>query len=624
MTLRDGGANIAVYSANAHHIDLCLFDGEGHQQWHHRLTKRDGDIHFMFVEGITEGQHYGLRASGPFDPATGHFFDHHKLLLDPYARAISQPFRYAPALSRHGAETAQLVPKAVATADMPALPLRAAQQPGLIYELNVRSFTMRHPDVPEAKRGTIAALAEPAIIRHLQSVGADTIELMPIATWIDERHLVNLGLRNAWGYNPVSFFAPDPRLAPGGLGELRETVAALHDHSISVVLDVVFNHTGESDALGPSVSFRGLDNRAYYRLFHGAYLNDAGTGNSLALDRPHNVRLVIDAMRHWALSCGIDGFRFDLATIMGRTEDGFRTDAPLFEAIEADPLLSTRILIAEPWDLGPGGYQLGQFPENWYEWNDRFRDDVRRFYRGDSWSANALATRLTGSSDVFSRKGRPSRSINFIAAHDGFTLADLLVFDRKHNEANGEGNRDGKDHEITCIGSNARALLATLLLSRGTPMITAGDEFGRTQHGNNNAYAQDNDNTWLNWDRSDQETICFFGLLVKLRKELGDILEDCFLTNGNATWYGADGQLIDWQLSSLRTVTLVIDATERRVAMHLSADNIAAAMAVPARSGHMWYQLFSTRDKSFDHPHFVAVFEERAEAESQRLRTQAH
>lgn len=568
----------------------------------------------MFVEGIREGQHYGLRASGPYDPASGHHFDHHKLLLDPYAKAISAAFQYTPPLSRHGAETGHLVPRAIATADMPAMALRTPHQPGLVYELNVRGFTMRHPDVPEAKRGTIAALAEPAIIKHFKFIGADTIELMPIAAWIDERHLVNLGLRNAWGYNPVSFFAIDPRLAPGGLKELCETVSILHEHGFNVLLDVVFNHTGEGDALGPTLSFRGLDNKAYYRLFHGAYVNDAGTGNTLALDRQQPVNLVVNALRHWVSTCGIDGFRFDLATVMGRDEDGFDPEAPLLTAINADPILSSRILIAEPWDVGPGGYQLGNFPPNWYEWNDRYRDDVRRFFRGDGWSANALATRLAGSSDIFASKSRPSRSINFIAAHDGFTLADLLKYDHKNNEMNGEGNRDGKNHEVTCIGSNARALLATLLLSRGTPMIAAGDEFGRTQKGNNNAYAQDNEITWLDWNHADNKLTETFAQLMVFRKQLADVLEDRFLTNGNATWHGADGSPKNWDVASKRTLTLVLKTNARRVAIHISAAGSPVPMVVPALPGHSWRELYSTNDAAFNHPHVVAVFEEQPTA----------
>jgi len=363
-------------------------------------------VHFQFIEGVKAGQHYGLRADGPYDPNAGHHFDPQKLLLDPYATAISAPFQYHPDLSRHGTETSRLVPKAIASPRTAHVPIRRPKQPQLIYELNVRGLTKLHPDVPEHKRGTIAALAEPAILNHFKSIGADTIELMPIAAWIDERHLVNLGLRNAWGYNPVSMFAIDPRLAPGGLQELRDTVMKLHAENISVILDVVFNHTGESDMLGPTLSLRGLDCTGYYRLFHGTNVNDAGTGNTLALDRPHTVQWILAAMRHWVETCGIDGFRFDLATIMGRHENGFSPDAPLLTAINTDPVLKDRILIAEPWDIGPGGYQLGNFPNHWLEWNDKYRDDVRRFWRGDAFAANNFATRLAGSSDVFANKGK--------------------------------------------------------------------------------------------------------------------------------------------------------------------------------------------------------------------------
>lgn len=606
--MRDSGANIAVYSANADRIDLCLYDNAGAEMQRLPLSQCKDDVHFLFVEGIMEGQHYGLRAHGPYDPAAGHQFDDNKLLLDPYAKAISAPFQNKAALSRHGDDTAGFVPKAIAVATTAPAPLRQPHKPGLIYEINVRAFTMRHPEIPAGKRGTIAALAEPAIIRHLRAIGAETIDLMPIAAWIDERHLVNLGLRNAWGYNPIALFAVDPRLAPGGLEEVRTTVAALHEHGINVILDVVFNHTGEGDALGPTLSFRGLDNLSYYRLFHGAYVNDAGTGNTLALDRPHTIQLVTDAMRHWVNACGIDGFRFDLASVMGRTADGFDSNAALFRAIEADPLLSTRILIAEPWDVGPGGYQLGNFPQRWLEWNDRFRDDVRRFFRGDAWSANALATRLAGSSDVFTGKGNPSHSVNFIAAHDGFTLADLLTFDRKHNELNGEGNRDGKDNEVTCIGSNAHVLLATLLLSRGTPMLTAGDEIGRTQHGNNNAYAQDNELTWLDWQNADLDLIESVSALMALRRKHGAYIADAFLSNGNAAWFGAGGAAIDWSVSNIRTLTLVVTSDTGRLAIHICADAQAVPMAVPANSGRQWKQLFSTNSASFNHPHAVSVF----------------
>jgi glycogen debranching enzyme len=601
-----------VYSAAATHIDVALFDGDI-QIWHHKLTQRAGDIHFAFVEGIQAGQHYGLRAFGPYDPAAGHHFDHHKLLLDPHAKAVSGHFSYHPELSRHGAETAHLVPKGVATPVQIPLPLRKPTQAKLIYELNVRGFTMRHPDVPKQLRGTVAALAEPAIIKHFKTIGVDTIELMPIAAWIDERHLVNLGLRNAWGYNPVSMFAIDPRLAPGGLQELRDTVSTLHDNGFNVVLDVVFNHTGESDMLGPTLSQRGLDCTGYYRLFHGTNINDAGTGNTLALDRPHTVHWITEAMRHWVQACGVDGFRFDLATIMGREENnGFNVGAPLLAAIENDPVLSTRILIAEPWDIGPGGYQLGNFPQNWYEWNDKFRDDVRRFWRGDAWSANSMATRMSGSSDVFARKGKPSRSINFISAHDGFTLHDLLHFTQKNNLANGENNRDGKNHEITCPGSKALALLSSLLFARGTPMLTAGDEFGRTQGGNNNAYAQDNETTWLDWEHRNTKLESQFASLVKLKAQLTDVLGDSFLQGAgerpDVEWFGNDGLPLNWSRDSNRSFSMVLRAPKRRICIFFNGASTSQHLHVTAAKGMIWHNLTG---QGLDAPaHSVMIYEE--------------
>jgi glycogen debranching enzyme len=582
-----------VYSASATRIDLVLFEDE-RALWQTTLALREGHTHYLFVKGIKAGQHYGFRAFGPYDPTAGLYFDERKLLLDPFSKAITAPFAYHPALSRYGEETSNLVPKAIATATGAAAPLRQPHEPKLIYELNVRGFSKLHTDVPEHKRGTIAALAEPAILQHFKTLGVDTIELMPIAAWIDERHLVNLGLRNAWGYNPVSMFAIDPRLAPGGLQELRDTVSCLHDAGLNVVLDVVFNHTGESDNLGPTLSLRGLDNPGYYRLFHGAYCNDAGTGNTLALDRPYTVHWIMEAMRHWVLECGIDGFRFDLATVMGREDQGFNCQALLLEAIESDPVLASRILIAEPWDIGPGGYQLGNFPKNWYEWNDKFRDDVRRFWRGDPWSMNAMATRMAGSSDIFSTKAKPSRSINFIAAHDGFTLHDLLHFTQKNNLANGENNRDGKSDEVTCQGASAQALLASLLFARGTAMLTAGDEFGRTQGGNNNAYAQDNETTWLDWENRDTQLEEQFAKLVKLKADLADVLGDHFLMGQTANgppdveWLNEDGAPLDWSRPDNRCLAMVLNSAKRRVCIFINGAPHAKTLAIPPTTTKHW------------------------------------
>ena len=392
---------------------------------------------------------------------------------------------------------------------MPPAPPRFARG-GLIYELNARAFTMLHPDIPAAQRGTVAALAHPSVIAHLQKLHVSAVELMPITAWIDERHLPPLGLTNAWGYNPVAAMALDPRLCPGGVAELRETVAALHAAGIGVLLDLVLNHTGESDVHGPVLSLRALDNAAYAHEPNGALINDTGCGNTLNFGHPAVRALALATLRHFVRHCGVDGFRFDLAPVLARGP-GFDPAAPFFAELAADPQLADRVLIAEPWDIGPGGYQLGQFPANWLEWNDRFRDDVRRFWRGDV-GVGLLATRLAGSADLF---GPDCRSVNFLAAHDGFTLADCVAYEHRHNHANGEDNRDGHGENFSwnhgCEGpshdprvnaaraEDLRAMLGTLFASTGTVMLTAGDEFGRTQHGNNNAYCQDNAAFWLDW-----------------------------------------------------------------------------------------------------------------------------
>ena len=390
-----------------------------------------------------------------YDPARGLWFDPDKLLVDPYATAIDRPYTYDPRLAARrgeGGDTAPLMPKSVVEAPFAAV---ANDQPvfkpgGLIYELNVRSFTMLHPQVPPRLRGTVAALALPAVIEHLQKLGVSAVELMPVTAWIDERHLPPLGLSNAWGYNPVTFMALDPRLAPGGLAELRDTVSALRAAGIGVILDLVFNHTGESDEFGPTLSLRGLDNLAYYRHApDGSLVNDTGTGNTIAAQHPVVRELILDTLRHFVANAGVDGFRFDLATILGRGNDGFDADAPLLREIRDDPVLSKRVLIAEPWDIGPGGYQLGNFASPFLEWNDRYRDDVRRFWRGDRGMIGQLATRLAGSSDVFAGPAGKTRTVNFIAAHDGMTLADMVAYERKHNEANGEGNRDGHNDNLS-------------------------------------------------------------------------------------------------------------------------------------------------------------------------------
>ncbi|GEM71324.1 glycogen debranching protein GlgX [Sphingomonas aquatilis] len=535
----DGGTRFAVRSATP--VTLCLFDDAGERRI--AMTGADGVWHAE-VKGAGVGTHYGYHAAS----------DSAKLLVDPYAIQLDRPFHYDPCLGEPGIDTTALVPRAIVTPP-PTVPVAPAlfTPGGLIYELNVRGFTMLHPDVPEAQRGTIAALAHPAVIAHLKKLKVAAIELMPIVAWIDERHLPPLGLTNSWGYNPVVPMAIDPRLAPGGVAELVETVAALRSAGIGVILDLVFNHTGESDRLGPTLSLRGFDEALYYaHAPDGSLVNDTGTGNTLDCNRPEVRALILDSLRHFA-RCGVDGFRFDLATILARGP-GFDPHAPIFAEIAADPLLASRVMIAEPWDIGPGGYQLGQFPDHWLEWNDRYRDDVRRFWRGDG-SAGDLATRIAGSADLFGPGD--TRTVNFLAAHDGFTLADLVSYAERHNHANGEDNRDGHGDNLSWNNGvegpsddpairqrrrdGLRALLATLFASRGTIMLTAGDEFGRTQQGNNNAYAQDNAIGWIDWQNRDRDLEDFVAALAAFRA--ANRL-DAIAPYANADWRALDGEVM--------------------------------------------------------------------------------
>ncbi len=594
---------------------MCIF--EGTQETRHELNGRDGDIHFGFIAGIKAGTRYGFRVEGPWAPELGLRFDLSKLLVDPTAWSLDQAFTFHDNLSKRGFDTAALVPKSVVQNALPDAKRVPYQKPEFIYELPVKAFSKLHPDISPAKRGTIAALAEKPVIDHLKKIGVDTIELMPITAWIDERHLNALGLRNAWGYNPVQFFAPDPRLAPGGIEEIRNTVEVLHDNNFRVVLDVVLNHSGESDQFGPTICLRGLDSATYYAHARGELINDAGCGNTLSLNHPHVVEMVIAALRHWVLKAGVDGFRFDLATVMGRMADGFHCDAPLFKAIENDEVLSTCILIAEPWDVGPGGYQLGNFPHEWPEWNDRYRDDIRRFWRGDQYAANALATRLTGSSDVFAQK-RPSASVNFISAHDGFTLKDIVTYSTKDNLNNGENNCDGKNHEVTWLNGNVKALLATLFLSRGTIMLTAGDEIGRTQSGNNNAYAQDNEVTWLNWTKADQDFISYVSELMALRKSLAPFFADEFLTGlvdaktnlPDAQWFDEKGQPFNWSNSNADYLGLTLTINNARSALIFNSSNSSQPVRFAARTKYVWQKIFCSKQGDDCPTDSVSVFSE--------------
>lgn len=572
------GALFSVHAPDASQLWLCLFDGAGAEQ-RVPMERQDGGVWQVEAAGVGAGARYGVRSDGPYDPAAGFWFDPDKLLIDPHATAIDRPFAYHPALAARrgeGIDTAPLMPRGVVEAPLPPVPPLPPRftTGGLIYELHVRGFTILHPEVPEAQRGTIAALAHPAVIAHLRSLHVAAVELMPINAWIDERHLGPLGLTNYWGYNPVNWFALDPRLAPGGIAELRATVAALHDAGIGVILDMVYNHDGESDAHGPTLSLRGLDARGAFRhRADGTLINDTGTGNSIACNAPAMRAMILASLRHFVTRAGIDGFRFDLGPALGRMEHGFDPDAPLLAEIRADPVLADRIMIAEPWDIGPGGYQLGRFGRGWLEWNDRYRDDMRRFWRGDDGMIGAFATRLTGSADLFA--GGASRSVNFLAAHDGFTLADLTAYLHRHNDANGEQGRDGHgdnlswnhgvegesdDPAVNAARCRDRmALLSTLFLSRGTIMLTAGDEFGRSQRGNNNAYAQDNAISWIDWSARDRELEAHAVALADLRAALPELGDPAILEDADVDWLDEDGEamtIAHWEEPGRRCLAL--------------------------------------------------------------------
>jgi glycogen operon protein len=655
--LTPGGASIAIPAPGAEAIDLCLFDASGQVETaRYRLAGRTGDVFHGVVAGLGEGTRYGLRAHGPFMPERGLRFDPAKLLLDPWARAIDRPFTPHPSLTAHGADSAAAMPKAILTRSLPDLPPPIIAGPRVIYELHVRGFTRAHPAVPEAIRGTFAGLAHPAAIAHLKRLGVTHVELLPVAAWADEPMLAPRGLTNYWGYNPVGWLAPDPRLAPGGMVEVRAAVAALAAEGIGTILDVVLNHSGEGDEDGPILSLRGLGDSAWYRTQPGApgrLVNDTGCGNTLALDRPWPLRLAMDALRHWAGQAGLAGIRLDLATTLARRAEGFDPDAPLLQAMRQDPLLRDRWIIAEPWDVGHGGHRLGAFPPGWGEWNDRFRDGVRRFWRGDAESIGSFATCLAGSRDVFA--ARPATdSVNFITAHDGFTLADLVAHTRKRNAANGEGSRDGTDDNLSWNhgvegatedastlarrSADARALLATLLAARGTPMLAMGDEAGRSQGGNNNAWCQDNATSWFDWAGADERLIDFTARLVAARRTHPALHGSAPLTGeADATgtpdvaWLRLDGAPMaqaDWTDPGSRGLAMLLHAAGERVLLAIQGSNAPAILTLPpVRAGHRWRLLADSDDPArgggagATHglaPRSVALFAEEAAAPRQR------
>ena len=582
------GVNFAVFSAHAEAMELCLFAPDGRKELCRLpLRERDGDIWHIHVGGLIPGSLYGFRAYGPYAPEGGHRFNPNKLLLDPYARALSGRLKWSDAvmgykigspradLSFDSRDSAFAVPKSVvidpsfnwAGDRAPQIPMHEA----VIYEAHVKGMTAAHAGVETSLRGSYLGLASDPILDHLTRLGITTVELLPVHAFVDDRFLVAKGLRNYWGYQSIGFFAPEPRyMTKSAIWEFQAMVRRFHAAGIEVILDVVYNHSGEGDELGPTLSFRGLDNRSYYRLREGGryYINDTGTGNTLDLTQPMVLRMVMDSLRYWVEVMHVDGFRFDLATTLARESHGFDPAGGFLDALRQDPALARVKLIAEPWDIGPGGYQLGAFPHPFAEWNDRFRDGVRRYWRGDAGMTPDLARRLLGSAEQFDHSGRAaSASVNFITAHDGFTLQDVVSYSVKRNLANGEDNRDGHDdnHSDNMGGegptddpdTNAaralrkRNLLATLMFSQGTPMLLAGDEMGNSQGGNNNAYAQDNATGWIDWTTPDQDLANFTARLIALRRAHPVLRQRRFLHGAargidgmaDVIWRCADGQI---------------------------------------------------------------------------------
>lgn len=559
-TYDGSGTNFALFSEVAERVELCLFDDDGAgglRETRIKLPEVDGFVWHGFLPGVESGQRYGYRVHGPYDPGSGHRCNPSKLLLDPYSKAIDGNFNWDQSLfgynfgdpdSRNDDDSAASMPKSVVTNPYfdwgNDRPPQHEYADTVIYETHVKGLTQTHPDIPEQARGTYAGIAHPAIIDHLTSLGVTAVELMPVHHFANDSTLIDKGLANYWGYNTIGFFAPDAKYSssttPGGqVQDFKVMVRALHEAGIEVILDVVYNHTAEGNHLGPTVSMRGIDNAAYYRLVDDDkryYMDYTGTGNSLNVGHPHSLQLIMDSLRYWVTEMHVDGFRFDLAATLAREFYDVDRLSTFFELVQQDPTVSQTKLIAEPWDLGPGGYQVGNFPPQWTEWNGKYRDTMRDFWRGEAASLGEFASRLTGSADLYEHTARrPVASINFVTAHDGFTLRDLVSYNDKHNDANGEDNNDGESHnrswncgvegptddpEITELRARQqRNFLTTLLLSQGVPMISHGDELGRTQGGNNNGYCQDNEITWVDWEQADADLLAFVRKVSALRAD---------------------------------------------------------------------------------------------------------
>jgi len=655
------GTNFSIFSEVAERIELCLFDEQG-RETRADLPERTAYCWHGHVRGIGPGQRYGYRVHGPWDPAQGHRCNPAKLLVDPYARAIAGQIDWSPAVfpyplggddqQRDDADSGPHMPKSVVVNDgfdwKGDQPLRRKLHETVIYEVHLKGFTRLHPDVPEPIRGTYAGLAHPAAIEYLRELGVTAVELLPVHQFVHEPHVLEKGLRNYWGYHSYGYFAPHAEYSSSGdLGgqvrEFKEMVAALHAAGLEVILDVVYNHTGEGNHLGPMIFLKGIDNRAYYRLVDDDrryYMDYTGTGNSLNMRHPHSLMLVMDSLRYWVQEMHIDGFRFDLASTLARGLYDVDRLSAFFDIIHQDPTLSGVKLIAEPWDIGPGGYQVGNFPVRWCEWNGRYRDTVRDYWRGEGSTIGELASRFTGSSDLYEDDGRrPYASVNFVTAHDGFTLRDLVSYNDKHNEANGEGNNDGDSHNrswncgaegdtddpaINALRRRQqRNLLTTLFLSQGIPMLLGGDEIGRTQRGNNNAYCQDNPTSWFDWQAIDRNLLEFTRRLIHLQ-EAHPVFRRRRWFKGRAVrgagisdiaWFRPDGVEMseqDWQEDHLRSFAVFLNGDALREVdetgqpirddsflLLFNAHHEALTFTLPPRAfGSNWRPIIDTAEES--------------------------
>ena len=665
------GTNFALFSAHATKVEVCIFDESGTKELRRvALPEYTDQIWHGYLPDVHPGTIYGYRVHGPYDPENGHRFNPNKLLLDPYATAHCGELTWDPAVFGYQMESgddttfderdsAPFMPKCVVVD--PNFEWRGESgrrfQPyddTILYETHVKGFTRLHPQVPEHLRGTYAGLSQKPVLDYIKSLGVTSIELLPIHTFINDSHLLEKGLKNYWGYNTIGFFAPDPRYAsdrPNALREFKEMVSCIHEAGLEVILDVVYNHTAEGNERGPTLSFKGIDNASYYRLLPDQkryYINDTGTGNTLNVSHPRVIQMVMDSLRYWVQLTHVDGFRFDLGTILAREDNGFDNRSGYLKACCQDPVLNTVKLIAEPWDCGPGGYQVGAFPPGWAEWNDKFRDTVRDFWKGSA-TASALTERICASPDFFNHEGRrPWASVNFITAHDGFTLNDIVTYNEKHNEANGEDNKDGSsdnrswncgvegptdDPEVNRLRRRQiRNMLATLLLSQGTPMMLAGDEFARTQGGNNNAYCQDDEISWLNWELKEKGThlIQFVQQLTRMRHKYPILRRNLFLNGAydeelgvkDVTWINANGSEMEndhWGDETMLCFGMILDGRAQSTGIRQRGKEATLLLVIngfhdlvtftmpQSVGGHKWSLMIDTNlEEPCDHKPFHA------------------